>query len=138
MIKLLASMMLATVLAVSAQAKETAAKGKPPLHANLARDTKGKEATAFTSADTNVYIVYHGDALKKGDKIRAVWYIEDGGKAIDKNAKVSESTNVANRDNAEGYLNIAKPAAGWPTGKWRVDLFVNDASAGSYKFTVSK
>ena len=138
MIKLLASMTLAMALAVTAQAKEAAEKGSAPLHANLSKDTKGTEAKSFSSADANVYLVYHGDALKKGDKIRAVWYIEDGGKTITKNAKVSESNNVANRNNAEGYFNLAKPTDGWPVGKWRVDMFVNDAPAGSYRFTVSK
>lgn len=137
MSKFFVSILLTAVMAVGiAQGKEAATKGKTPLHANLAKDTKGAEATTFSSADANVYLIYHGDALKKGDKIRAVWYIEDGGKTINKNAKVSESANVANRDNAEGYLNLAKPADGWPKGKWRVDLFVNDAPAGSYKFAI--
>ncbi len=139
--KFLASMAVTLGLALGGTqvvlAKDAAAKA--PLHANLSKDTKGASATSFGSADPAIYIVYHGHALKKGDKIGASRYIEDGGKTITKNAKVSESAPlVADRDNAEGFLNLVRPATGWPAGKWRVDLFVNGVEAGSYRFTVGK
>ena len=125
----------------SAAAKDApAVAAKSPLQLTLSKDAAGKvPATSFGPADAAIYLFYDGGALQKGDKIHAAWYIVDGGKTITKNAKVSEGTQVADHDKANhGYLNIARPAGGWPAGKWRVDVSLNGARVGSFPFTVSK
>ena len=114
-----------------------AAKGKAPLHAVLSADPKGKApVAAFSASDAAIYLVWTGDDLKKGDQVRAVWYIVDGGKTVVPNSKLFESTLVAKAPTSTGTSSITKPATGWPAGKWRVDLFVNTAKVESYKFTV--
>ena len=125
----------------SADAKDApAAADKAPLQLTLSKDAAGKApATSFGPADTAIYLFYGGGGLKKGDKIHAAWYIVDGGKTIAKNSKVSEGTEVADHDkDNHGYLSIARPAGGWPAGKWRVDVTLNGAKVGSYPFTVTK
>ena len=112
---------------------------KSTLLVTLSKDQAGKSPTAaFTSADAAIFLHYQGADLKKGDKISAVWYIVDGGKGIKKNAKVSEGTQEANRNGAEGYLSVTKPATGWPAGRWRVDVSLNGTKVSSYPFMVSK
>ena len=124
----------------SAAAKDApAAATKSTLETTLAKDQSGKSpATIFTSADAAIYLHYQGKDLKKGDKIGVAWYIVDGGKTIDKNFKASAGTQEANRNGAEGYFNLAKPAAGFPPGKWRVNVTLNGAQVASHPFTVSK
>ena len=130
---------LTTLPAVHAKDAPAATAAKSTLQVTLAKDEKGKNpTTSFTSADNAIYLHYQGADLKKGDKITAVWYIVDAGKGIKKNAKVSEGTQEANRNGAEGYFNLNKPAAGLPAGKWRVEVSLNGAKVGSYPFTVSK
>ena len=121
-----------------------------------AKDTKTKEAAAssdtvtmskkedgpamasFNASDPAIYATNKG-LLKKGDKVRFVWIIEDGGKTINPNAKVSEYTGTANGlDNGKEFSHLDKPASGWPLGKWRVDIYVNDVKTTSAKFTIVK
>ena len=124
---------------VDGKAAPAAAAAKSSVQITLSKDPAGKTpAASFGPADAAIYLFFEGDSFKKGDKIQAAWFIVDGGKTIDKNFKVSEGTQTAQREKDKGYLSIARPAAGWPAGKWRVDVSLNGARVGSYPFTVTK
>ncbi len=97
----------------------------------------GPPMTAFGAGAPSIYATNYGEKMKKGDKVKFVWTIEDGGKTINPNSKVSEYTAVANGyENGKEYSHLEKPATGWPLGKWRVDVYVNEAKAASVKFTI--
>ena len=124
---------------VRAVAAKEAPAAKSALQVTLAKDPAAKTpATTFGASEAAIYVTYQDADLKKGDKVTATWYIEDGGKTITKNVKVSESVQTEERAGAPGYLNLNKPAAGFPPGKWRVEVAVNGAKVGSYKFMVTK
>ena len=116
--------------------KDPATKPAPPLHATLSTKSGGAATSAFSASQPQLSLDYQGVTLAKGDKVRAVWIIEDGGKTITPNAKVSEFTLAADGPTGKGNFHLAKPAAGWPLGKWRVDVYVNDVKVESLKFTV--
>lgn len=110
--------------------------GAVPLHVTLTDKTGGRAVAGFAATQPQIFLDYQGETLAKGDKIKAVWFIEDGGKGITPNVKVSESTLVADAPRGKGGFHLDKPAKGFPPGKWRVDVYVNDARIESIKFTV--
>ena len=129
---LLAAFLVAAVPA--APAKDAAAASSDTV--TLSRKEDGPATMSFGAGDPAIYATNKG-TLKKGDKVKFVWIIEDGGKTINPNSKVSEYTATANGyDNGKEFSHLDKPAAGWPPGKWRVDVYVNDAKATSAKFTI--
>lgn len=146
MIKSLARPLLLVVLFVAAvpatQAKESKTKASSPAVVSsgtvtLSKKEDGPAMTGFSASDPAIYATNKGEKMKKGDKVRFVWIIEDGGKKIKPDSKVSEYTATANGyDNGKEFSHLDKPAAGWPLGKWRVDVYVNDAKATSAKFAI--
>ena len=40
------------------------------------------------------------------------------------------------RDTDGGVFSLSKPTKGWPVGKYRVEIYVNDKLADTVKFTV--
>ena len=116
--------------------KDDAAKGKTAFTAFLSSDAKGKAAASFATSTPNIYVVWQGYDLKKGDKVRTTWTLEDGGPTINKNVKVFENTQTAEKPGSNGSFNSAKPGTGWTPGKYRADVFVNDAKVESLKFTI--
>lgn len=136
-------LMVVFVAAVpAAQAKESKTKASAPAVVSsgtvtLSKKEDGPALTNFGAGDPAIYATNKGDKMKKGDKVRFVWIIEDGGKTITPNSKVSEYTAIANGlDNGKEFSHLDKPAAGWPLGRWRVDVYVNDAKATSAKFAI--
>ena len=125
------------LLAISplAQAKDAATAATGTVHMSTKED--GPPTTAFGASTASIYATNFGEKMKKGDKVKFVWILEDGGKTVNPNSKVSEYTAIANGyANGKEYSHLDKPAAGWPLGKWRVDVYVNEVKTASVKFTI--
>ncbi|MEI6536982.1 MAG: hypothetical protein WCN98_16685 [Verrucomicrobiaceae bacterium] len=117
----------------------TTPKGKQVLHGALALDKDTNPTTAFTADAPKIYAFYIGDALKTGDKINGVWIVEDAGAAAPKETKIDEAVVItAETPTDHGAFALSKPTAGWPVGKYRVEISVNDKLAETLKFTISK
>lgn len=123
------------VQAKDSKTKESA--GAAAATVTMSKKEDGPATTSFSSGDPAIYAINKGEKMKKGDKVKFVWIIEDGGKTINPNSKVSEYVATAKGDeNGKEFSHLDKPATGWPLGKWRVDVYVNDAKAASVKFTI--
>ncbi|MFN2476117.1 MAG: hypothetical protein ABR526_07250 [Chthoniobacterales bacterium] len=109
---------------------------KKVLHGALALDQTTKPTTKFAPDAPKIYAFYIGDAVKAGDKIRAVWIAEDVGDAAPKNTKVDEATLTAAKDNPSDAFSLSMPTKGWPLGKYRVELYDNDQLAETLRFTI--
>lgn len=82
----------------------------------------------FRAADT-IYASVTTDGSAPTATLRARWTFEDG-------QTVDESTRTiapVNRERTE--FHISKPN-GWPAGKYKVEVFLNDQSAGTKNFEV--
>ena len=95
----------------------------------LSGDKSISDATdKFRAADT-IYASVTTDGSAPSATLRARWTFEDG-------QTVDESTRTiapANRERTE--FHISKPN-GWPAGKYKVEVFLNDQSAGTKSFEV--
>ena len=107
------------------------------LRAALAESKEAPPTTSFAPEVAKIYAVYSSEAVKAGDKLRAVWIAEDVGQAAPKGTKVDESTVTADRDNPSDAFSVSKPAKGWSLGRYKVELYCNDKLAQTLAFTIS-
>lgn len=111
--------------------------GDKILHATLAVDKESKPTTEFAPDVPQIYAFYIGDAVKAGDKIRAVWIAEDVGDTMPKGTKIDETTLTAAKDNPSDAFSLSKPAKGWSLGKYKVEIYDNDKLAETLHFMIN-
>ncbi len=145
-----AALLFALTLAVSAAAWAQEKKGgftpltpgmkeataAKPLEAILTATPEGKAAETFKTTQPTIYLLWKGETLKKGDKLRAVWIAEDVGEAAAKNTKIDEYSIEAPGPKSEGTMSLSSPEKGWPVGTYRVDFFVGDELKLKLPFTI--
>ena len=108
---------------VSVKVKMTAGPQDPP-------------STTFASNTPNLYAIFKTEGAKAGDKIRGVLIAEDVGDVARANTKVLETILDIEGDTEAGDFNFDDPTNGWPVGKYRVEIYVNDELATTAKFTI--
>jgi hypothetical protein len=96
----------------------------------------GEGETSFTPDTAKLFAIFKTKGIKDGDKVRGVLIAEDVGDVAPPNTKVLEKTLALNEDTADGDFNFSKPTTGWPVGKYRLEIYVNDDLATTAKFTI--
>ncbi len=130
--------MVLCLLVVATTCFSAHAQDKKVLRAALAVDKETKPTTSFAPEAPQIYAFYIGQAIKAGDKLRAVWIAEDVGAAAPKGTKIDEASLVASSDNPSDAFSLSKPAKGWPLGKYKVEIYHNDKLAETLNFTISE
>jgi hypothetical protein len=92
--------------------------------------------TSFTSDTPKLFAMFKTTGIKNGDKMRGVLIAEDVGDVAPANTKVLEKTLTLEEDTDDGDFAFSKPTKGWPVGKYRVEIYVNDDLAKTVKFTI--
>ncbi len=92
--------------------------------------------TTFASNTPKLYAIFKTEGAKTGDKIRGVLIAEDVGDVAPANTKVLETILDMEGDTDAGDFSFSKPTNGWPVGKYRVEIYVNDQLATAAKFTI--
>src|SRR5882672_1298454 len=96
----------------------------------------GEEELSFAPDTPNLLAMFKTKGIKDGDKVRGVLIAEDVGDVAPANTKVLEKTLALDGDTDDGDFNFSKPTKGWPVGKYRVEVYVNDELATTTEFTV--
>ena len=97
----------------------------------------GDEAMTSLAPDTpKIFAIFKTKGLQKGDQLRGVWIAEDVGSAAPANSKIGEKTLALDEDTDDGDFSVSKPTKGWPAGKYRLEIYVNDKLATTEKFTI--
>lgn len=136
MMRLLLLPVLALSLALGLPAA-SADDGQLPV--TLSTSPESKPTRQFEADVAKIYAVWLGKGvLKAGDKLRAVWIAEDTGGAAPANYKLDEWNGTVEKDGANGYSSVSKPTAGWPEGRYRVEVHVGDKRAMTRHFTIGK
>jgi hypothetical protein len=102
----------------------------------LATDVEGVPVTSFSSDTTTLYAMFQTKGIKAGDKVRGALIAEDVGNVAPANTKVADKTLTLDENTDDGDFYFSKPDNGWPVGKYRIDIYVNEQLAGSVKFTI--
>ncbi len=93
-------------------------------------------STTFASNTPNLYAIFKTEGAKAGDKIRGVLIAEDVGDVAPANTKVLETILDVEGETEAGDFSFSKPTNGWPVGKYRVEIYLNDELATTAKFTI--
>ena len=110
----------------------------PQMKVTLTKDkTGGTPATTFDPTVETVFALFKGENLHAGDKLRGVWIAEDVGDAAPPGTKIDEKTVDSPGESATGNFSLSKPDKGWPVGKYKLDVYVNDKLVTTEKFSVA-
>jgi hypothetical protein len=102
----------------------------------MSTEIEGDQTITFTPDTEKIYALFKTEGAKRGDKMRGVLIAEDVGAVAPANTAVSETKIDMEGDTQDGDFNFSKPTKGWPPGKYRVEIYLNDKLVTSAKFTV--
>lgn len=108
----------------------------PKVEATTAKDKDSKPTDTFSADVAKVYVFFKTTGTKKGDSLRSVWIADDVGDAAPANTKIDEASVAADKDDFVGAFSMSKPTAGWPVGKYHVDIYAGDQIVTTVKFTI--
>jgi hypothetical protein len=74
--------------------------------------------------------------ISSGSKLTSDWIAVDTNGAAPPNYKIDSATIDAGAITNVATFSLSKPNAGWPLGKYRVDLSIDGKPAGSVKFSI--
>jgi hypothetical protein len=115
---------------------EMARAGDVTVEAVTTASPGGEETTNFASDAPELFAVFKTKGAQNGDKLRGVWIAEDVGSAAPANSKIDEKTLTMDGDTDDGDLSLSKPTKGWPVGKYRLEIYVNDKLVTTTRFTI--
>jgi hypothetical protein len=102
----------------------------------MAKDIGGKPTTTFPADFPKVFALFRTKGAKTGDKLRGVWIADDVGDAAPKGTTIDERTLTAEGDTDDGMFSLSKPTDGWPVGKYKLEIYVNDQLNTTVKFAI--
>jgi len=108
------------------------------LSVTFVNDQFGKPSTTFSSDAPQIYVRWHGQRLRKGGKVKAVWIAENIGEDFPQGYKVDEASATVESQNAHGAFTLARPEDGWAVGDYRVEFYVDDILAETAKLKIVK
>ena len=132
---LIVPVLLASLVCGGFEAAAQSTSGKKLLHVVVAKSKDGPPTTKFTSDDLKIYAVWKGDALKTGDHVHAVWIAEAFGSSS-KDVQITDGSVIAYKPDDDGIFSLARPEAGWPAGRYRVEFYVGNHLAETVRFTI--
>jgi len=91
--------------------------------AKMARDQDGKQPTETFSPDEPFYCIVELSNAPKDTKVRAVWTAVKA-EGADPNTRIDEAKTTSGSGQLQFNLSNQGP---WPTGDYKVDLYLNDA-----------
>ncbi len=110
--------------------------GEVKVEAFMTTGPEDEATTSFPADTAKIYAMFKTKGAKDGDKARGVLIADDVGDVAPPNTKVLEKTITLEGDTEDGDFNFSKPTNGWPTGKYHVEIYVNDELATKAKFTI--
>jgi hypothetical protein len=106
------------------------------LAVSLAKDRFGKPTMTFSLSTPEIYARWHGQRLRQGAKVKAVWIAENIGENFPQDYKVDEASALAATPTARGAFALARPEDGWMPGDYRVEFYVDDVLVDAVKMKI--
>ncbi len=112
--------------------------GSPRYQGLVLSDSKdGAAKSTFKPATAKIFLRAKLADVPAGAKVRADWIAEKT-QVAPPNYRIDQTELTGGATMNQVTYSLSKPDAGWPTGKYRVDLFINGRAAGSVPFSVVK
>jgi hypothetical protein len=105
---------------------------------SFAKEQHGKASPTFSSDTPQIYARWHGQRLRRGAKVRAVWIAENIGEDFPPDYKVDEASAIAESPTAHGAFTLSRPEDGWAPGDYRAEFYVDDVLIETVKVKIVK
>ena len=93
----------------------------------------GDETNSFSPSDRTIHCVAKLADAKAGTQMKFSWFIVDAGDSKDEKIKDIDYTTRALENIVHGHLTLPRD---WPSGKYKVDVFVNGNLEKTARFSV--
>jgi hypothetical protein len=104
---------------------------------STSHDDKAAGTEVFSTDTAKIFLHVELEEMASGTKLSSTWIAEKTDVTPpDYKIDSADFTVAEGMDEATFALN--KPDAGWPTGDYRVDLFIDGKGAGSARFKIDK
>jgi hypothetical protein len=103
---------------------------------HMAKDNEGdpgEETNAFSPGDRTIHCVAKLAQAKAGTTMKFSWFILDAGGSKNQKIKDIDYTTGALENVVHGHLTLPND---WPTGKYKVDVFVNGNLEKTARYSV--
>ena len=98
----------------------------------------GDAIDSFATDAAKIYVHASMVDIPNGAKMTGTWIAIDTNGAAPPNYQIDSSDLTAGLIMNTVNFSMSKPNAGWPVGKYRVDLLIDGKPAGAAKFVVEK
>jgi hypothetical protein len=102
----------------------------------MATDQTGKAPTSTYSPGATFYVFADLSGLSKGQVVQAKWYAVSA-QGVEPNAELNTSSYTY--ETGVGFVSFqltTNDGSDWPTGSYRVELYLDGAKVGEQGFTV--
>jgi hypothetical protein len=127
---------LALIVGVMVQVVPARSADAIKVEAVIAVDSETKPTDVFSPTVAKLHAFFRSTGTEKGDRLRGVWIAEDVGSAAPANTKIDEATITADQEDFYGAFSLTKPDKGWPVGKYKVEIYLNDELVTTVKFSI--
>ncbi len=108
----------------------------------VAGDKPGPHKTDFLKTTPEIYLFCSSSNAKKGQTIKSVWIATDTNNVAPPNFEIDSKKLAITDDATDKHVlgtkfSLSKPDKGWPSGHYRVDLYINDELVQSIKYDIS-
>ena len=102
----------------------------------MTTDEHGKTTTSSYSPSDKFYVFADLSGLSAGSVVEAKWYAVNA-EGVDANSEINTSDYTYESGVAYVYFQLTTSDGGnWPTGSYRVELYLDEAKVGEQGFTV--
>ena len=101
-------------------------------NAVTARDSQGEESTMVFGTEDTLYAVAELESAPDETTVRAVWTAVDV-EGVEPDFQIQETSLTTGSNRI--YFELTNPAP-WPTGRYRVDLYLSDTLQESLGFEI--
>ena len=114
-----------------------AASLSPAMTIAVAKERDGEPTTEFRSNAPNIFVRWRGEHLPVDGIVRVAWVAEDVGDVAPANFVVDQSETIVGVPEARAQFTLSRPRDGWATGKYRVDVYLDDKLLQSARVTIA-
>lgn len=94
------------------------------------------QTRSFEPSADAFHLTFFVSGAKPDDRLKAAWIAVDVGDAAPRNTMIDEATVVLANGDESGAFRLQRGANPWPSGTYKVEVFVNDRRAQTVPFTV--
>lgn len=117
--------------------EQSASVAKKSLRVMLAKSENGEPTTKFLSNQPKIHAYWKGRGLEAGDRVGIRWLVEDVGLG-QKESEITGASATVYKSDDKGSFALARPADGWPLGKYRCEVYLSGKIQASIDFTIEK